>query len=290
MSEFIPIAMSGLSYGAVFALAAVGFLLIYKGTGVINLAQGDLITMAAYVQIWAATLVGLPWPVAVVATLVIMFGAGVVLERVAVAPLRSRNVAVSVVATLGASLVIQAALNFWQGSQPKTVPSPFADVTVDVAGARVQVQQIVLIVVTGLVVAAVVWVFTRTRLGRDLRALAGDRETATLYGVPVKRLSMLSWGLGAALAGLAGILAGPITPVDLVYGYALMFGAFGAVMLGGFGSIVGAAIAAVVLGLGRSLLGFYVLDDYAVLVPYVAIILVIALRPRGLFGRAEERL
>lgn len=290
MSDFVSVAMSGLSYGAVFALAAVGFLIIYKGTGVINLAQGDLITMSAYVMIWSSTLVGMPWFVAVLASFVVMFCSGMLLERVVVAPLRSRNVVVSVVATLGASLVIQAGLNRWQGAQPKVVPSPFSDKTFAVGSATIQVQQVVLIVATVLILLLVLWGFHRTAIGRDLRALASDRETATLYGVPVARLSMASWGLGASLAAVAGVLAGPIAPVDLNYGFALMFGAFGAVMLGGFGSIVGAAIAAAIIGLSRALLGFYILEDYAVLVPHLVIILVIALRPMGLFGRAEERL
>ena len=290
MSDVIPVLMSGLSYGAVFALTAVGFLLIYKGTGVINFAQGDLVTMGAYVLIWSATLVGLPWILAAAATLAIMFLSGVIIERVAVAPLRSRHVAVSVVATLGAALIIQAALIRWQGAQAKTVPSPLANKTLAVGGTHIQIQQVVLIAVTVVIVLGLIWIFQKTALGRDLRALADDRETAALYGVPVARLSMLSWGMAALLAGVGGILAGPISPIDIAFGYSLMFGAFGAAMLGGFGSIAGAAISAGLIGVSRSVLDFYVIHDYAVLVPYVIIIAVIAFRPMGLFGRAEARL
>jgi branched-chain amino acid transport system permease protein len=290
IADFIVLVVAGLTQAAIFTLTAMGFLLIYRGTGVVNFAQGDLITLGAYIAIWASTTLKLPWAGVLLLTVVAMFGVGVLLERTAVAPLRTRSLQVSVVATLGASYIIQTVIVHWQGSVPKNVPSPLANRVVVVFGAHLQWLGLLVIAVAALIVVCLTLVFSRTNLGRNFRAMASDRSTATLYGVPVVRLSMLAWGTAAALAGLAGVLAGPLVPIDVTFGYDLMFGAFGAAMLGGFGSVAGAAVGAVVIGLATSLLGHYFLKDYSTVIPFVLIIVVIAVRPMGFFGRAESRL
>jgi len=291
MSKFVALLASGLAEGAIVALAAVGFLLIYKATGVVNFAQGDLITLGAYIAIWATQDLGFGLLPGYVFTVVFMFGVGVVLERLAYAPLRGRSVHVVVIATLGAALVLRAVIGLWQGTAPKFLESPVEAEVVEVLGANIAYQRVVIIVVTALVVVLTIAVFQWTQFGRELRATAADRETARLYGVPVTRLSMTAFGLSAALAGLAGVLIGPLGSVDLTLGFNIMIAGFAAAILGGFGSIGGVAVGGMAIGMVEQVFGGYVLRDYKATFPFILMILVIAFRPQGLFTRsAGQRL
>ena len=291
MSKFVALLASGLAEGAIVALAAVGFLLIYKATGVINFAQGDLITLGAYVAIWATQDLGFELVPGYLFTLLVMFAVGIALERLAYAPLRGRSVHVVVIATLGAALVLRAFIGLWQGTTPKFLESPVEGEVVELFGANIAYQRIVIIVVTALVVLLTIAVFQWTQFGRELRATAADRETARLYGVPVTRLSMIAFGLSAALAGLAGILIAPLGSVDLTLGFNVMIAGFAAAIFGGFGSIGGVAIGGFAFGMVEQVFGGYVLRDYKATFPFVLMILVIALRPRGVFTRgAGQRL
>jgi branched-chain amino acid transport system permease protein len=285
MSKLVALLASGLAQGAIVALAAIGFLLIYKATGVVNFAQGDLITLGAYVAIWATQDLGLDLVPGYLLTLVVMFGVGMALERFAYAPLRGRSIHVVVIATLGAALVLHALIGLWQGSTPKFLESPVTGEVLELFGANIAYQRLLIIVVTGAVVVLAIAVFQWTQFGRELRATAADRETARLYGVPVIRLSMLAFGLSAALAGLAGILIGPLGSVDLTLGFGVMIGGFAAAILGGFGSIGGVAVGGIAIGMVEQVFGGYVFRDYKATFPFILMILVIAIRPQGLFTR-----
>lgn len=285
MERFVALLASGLAEAAIVSLAALGFLLIYKATGVVNFAQGDMITLGAYLAIWASGDLGLPVVGAYAVAVALMFVIGVVLERVAYAPLRGRSIHVVVISTLGAAIAMRTLLGIWQGSEPKHLRSPASGKVLDVAGAAIAYQRVVIVAVTSVVVAGLLWMFHRTSFGRQLRAVAADREVARLHGIRVNALSMTAFGLSAALAGVAGVLIGPLGSVDLTLGFPSMLAAFAASILGGFGSLSGAVAGAVVIGLVERTLGGYVLQDYAVAFPYVLMILVVALRPQGFFSR-----
>lgn len=292
-AKFLSLTAAGVSQGAVVALAALGFLLVYKATGVVNFAQGDLITLGAYLAIWLSRDVELPIVLAYVGALALMFGIGVVLERVAYAPLRGRSIHVVVIATLGAAIVIRTVLGLWLGASPVALDTPLRGHLWRVGGAAIAYQRIAIVAVTLLVVAALGWLFGRTDFGRQVRALASDREAARMHGVRSARLSMVAFGLSAALAGLAGVLIGPATSsFDLTLGFSVMLGGFAAAILGGFGSLTGVVLGGFLIGIVEHLVGGYVLRDYRGAFPFVLMILVIALRPQGLLpGRAaHERL
>lgn len=291
MQTFVALAFSAAAYGAVLALAALGFLVLYKATGVVNFAHGDLITLGGYIALWFVVDVGTSSTVvAYLAAVLTMFVIGVILERIAYAPLRRRPHLTVLIATLAAALVIRAAISLWQGSTPQRLPSPADQWTVTIAGASIAGQRLLILGVAGVAVAAVLWLFERTSFGRQLRALASDPETAELYGVRSQRVALLSWGLSAALAALAGILIAPLSSLDLNFGFALMIAAFAAAVLGGFGNLWGVLIGAMLVGAIQYLLGGYILKDYAVILPYVAMLAILALRPQGLLGRATARL
>jgi branched-chain amino acid transport system permease protein len=292
-AKFLSLTAAGVSQGAVVALAALGFLLVYKATGVVNFAQGDLITLGAYLAIWLDRDVEAPIMVAYAGALAMMFAIGVVLERVAYAPLRGRSIHVVVIATLGAAIVIRTVLSLWLGASPVALDTPLRGELWKVGGAAIAYQRIAIVVVTLLVVALLGWLFGRTAFGRQVRALASDREAARMQGVRSARLSMVAFGLSAALAGLAGVLIGPATSsFDLTLGFSVMLGGFAAAVIGGFGSLTGVVVGGFVIGLVEQLVGGYLLRDYRGAFPFVLMIVVIALRPQGLLpGRtAHERL
>ena len=295
MSQFVALLASGLATGAIAALAAVGFLVTYKATGVVNFAQGDLITLGAYIAIWTTQKEGMFGLGALglipgyAVTILIMFLIGMGLERVAYAPLRGRSIHVIVITTLGAALVLRAFIGLWQGTTPRFLDSPVRGDVLKIAGANISYQRVVIVVVTAVIVTAMIVLFQFTSFGRQLRATAVDRDTAKLCGVPVNWLSMLAFGLSAALAGLAGILLGPLGSVDLTLGFNFMILGFAAAVLGGFGSIGGVVVGGVAIGLVEHLFGGYIGRDYAAIYPFVLMILVIALRPQGLFTRAAVR-
>jgi branched-chain amino acid transport system permease protein len=147
----------------------------------------------------------------------------------------------------------------------------------------------VIVIFTGIIVVVLIALFQRTQFGRQLRATAADRNTARLCGVPVNMLSMLAFGMSAALAGLAGVLFAPLGAVDLNFGFQVMLLGFAAAVLGGFGSIGGVVAGGIAIGLTEQLFGGYVLSDYKHIFPFVLMLAVIAVRPQGLFGRATAR-
>lgn len=295
MSKFTALLAAGLAEGAIAALAAVGFLITYKATGVVNFAQGGLITFGAYIAIWATQGGGIfGWGQLAlipgyIVTIILMFGVGVLMERLAYAPLRGRSVHTVVIATLGASIVLTAFIGLWRGTTPTYLGSPVSGDLVDIFGAPIDVQRLVIMGVTAVVVVLVILLFQYTQFGRQLRATAADRNTARLCGVPVNLLSMLAFGISAALAGLAGVLFAPLGAVDLNFGFQVMLLGFAAAVLGGFGSIGGVVAGGVAIGLVEQLLGGYILIDYKHIFPFVLMLAVIAVRPQGLFGRATAR-
>lgn len=326
---FVALLGAGLAKGAVVALAALGFLMIMKATGIANFAQGDLITLGAYLGFWATGALGtfnspknglgLSLGIGYLLVLVLMFLIGVAIERVAYAPLskRSHDIHVVVIATLGVAIIIRTLIALWQGTNPRFLQSWFNiggsldDVLffsdgrlvisigfLGIDDAVISAQRIVIMAITALVVLATLWLFGRTHFGRQVRAIAADRETARLYGVPASRLSMLSFGISSLLAGLAGLLIGPLGSFDLTLGFTYMLLGFAAAVLGGFGSLGGTVLGAIMIGLTEELFGGQMLPlllgeeilRYRAALPYVLMLIVIAVKPQGLFGRAGRRL
>jgi branched-chain amino acid transport system permease protein len=288
LARFIGLLASGLSQGAIVALAALGFLLMYKATGVISFAHGDMITLGAYLAIWLIKDFDTPYMLAYIGAIAMMFVVGVALERIAYAPLRGRSIHVVVIATLGVALVVRAIIGIWQGTSPQSLKSPLRGKIWRVGGAAVTQQRVAIVLVTLVVVVVMIWLFNYTQFGRQVRAVADDTETARLQGVAVNRMSMVAFGLATALAGLAGVLIGPTQAVDLNLGFGVMLGGFSAAILGGFGSLGGVVVGGFMIGLTEQLLGGYCARDYKSAYPFVLMILVIAFRPEGLFSRGAH--
>jgi len=291
MDHFIALLFSGVSLGATTALVALGFLLLYRASGVINFAHGDLMTLGTYLAFALATSARLPVLLAYLVALGLMFVAGVGLERVAHAPLRNRPEIVVGIATLGVGIVIRSLLSLWHGSDPKSLPSPVGDRVVRFGDVAIAYQRLLIVVVVTLVLVGLYVLLRRTSFGRQVRAMAADPVAAQLQGVRTRRMAMVSFGLSSAMAGLAGILIAPTMSFDLNYGFAVMMLAFAAAILGGFGSLPGVVVAALLLSVGQQLVGGYLIPNYNSALPFVLLIIGIALRPHGLFtGLSRSRL
>lgn len=285
MSFFVSVLASGIATGAIIALAALSFLLLYKATGVFNFAMGDLMTLAAYLSVWVSGQHAMPVLPGYILAIIILFGVGVVIERIAYAPLRGRPTYVVVISTLGAAMALRAGIGLWQGTLPVQMPSLLGFDSFELFGATISLQRVLIVVVTAVLIVGLLLLFNHTQLGRQVRSVAADRQMAQLNGIRVTHLSMLAFGASAALAGIAGLLVGPLAPVDLNLGFGIMLSAFAAAIIGGFGSLGGVVLGALILGLAQQTLGAYVLRDYKDIYPFLLMIVVIAIRPEGLFTR-----
>jgi branched-chain amino acid transport system permease protein len=283
-SDFVNYLSAAVSEGSITALAALGFLLTYKATGVISFAQGAFISLGAYLAYWASREHGWPVLLACLFSIVVMFAVGVLSERIAYRPLRGRSIHVVVIATFGVSEIVITLINLLFGAEPHGL-DPLVAHGFHIAGAYIPWQRVIIVVVTLLTTAALIVLFERTAFGRQVRAVASDRETAQLYGVPVNRLSIIAFGLAGSLAGLAGVLIAPVGSIDPGFGFLVMLGGFYAAILGGFGSLGGVVVGGFAIGFVQYVIGSYWWRDYQSILPFALILGVLALNPQGLFGR-----
>jgi branched-chain amino acid transport system permease protein len=209
---------------------------------------------------------------------------GVVLERLAYAPLRNRAPETVLLSTLAGGFAIEGIIVLWQGPQLRSLPSLVGFGNHKILGAPVPTHSLLIVTLTVVLVLLLSILFSRTPFGRQVRALAADRDTARLQGIRVNRLSLITFALSSAIAGLAGLLLAPVTALTPDMGFTPMLFAFGAAIIGGFGRLGGVVLGSVLLGLFEELGGGYISSSISEAFPFIVILLVIALRPEGLFG------
>ena len=268
---------------AIYAMLAVGFTLIFGVARVLNLSHGTFYALGAYFTYTYNGLLKLPLFVAALLAIVTVAAFGVAIERVMVRPLRHSGLAVLMI-TLAISLLIEQVLFLTFGSETQNVPSLVSDkVTVfdvDISGQRLLAFGVSVVLISGL------WLFIqRTRLGNAILAVSQDAEGAQYMGININRVFASVMGLSAALAAAAGVLAAPFSKVEPGMGLLPMTKAFSIVILGGLGSIRGSLLAAIVLGFSETLVGYLISSSLTELVSLVVILLVLILRPAGLFGK-----
>ncbi len=284
MDTFITLLFSGLTLGAIYTLVSLGIVVLQKATGVINAAQFGLVALGAYLAFWASTDLGLPLVLASVLAIAILAVIGVVLERLTYAPLRSKPIDSVFLATLAGGFAMVGLIVLWYNADPRGLHSPLGYGTVSILGGTVPKHSLLVLAVSLLAVLGLSLAFNRTSFGRQVRALAADRNTARLYGVAANKLSIAAFALASAMAGLAGVLLGPIAALTPEMGLAPMLFAFGAAIIAGFGRLWGVVGGAMLLGLVEQLAAGYIAPDFRQAYPFVAILLILALRPEGLFG------
>lgn len=286
MERFVQVLVDGLADGSVYAALALALALVYRTTGIVNFAQGEMAMFSAF-AVWGLTRGGVALGLAVPFVIAGSFVAGMALERVAIRPLERRDTLSIVIATFGLSILLNSVAGMIWGTETYAFPSLFGGDVTELLGVHLGVDALA---TAGLliVVLALLWLlFERTRVGLAMRAAAVDPAAATLMGVRVGRTLMLGWGLAAAVGALAGVLVAPDLFLDVHMMAGVLIYALAAVCLGGFDSPFGAVIGGWIVGIAQSLTTAYVDfigTELSVLVPFTVILLVLLVRPQGLFG------
>jgi branched-chain amino acid transport system permease protein len=280
----LTVLIYGAVTSAILAMLAVGFTLIFGVARILNLAHGTFYALGAYCAYSLTAMFKLPLIVAALVSVALVALFGVVMERVLVRPLRQSSLSVLMI-TLMVALTMEQVLFVAFGSQSKNVPA-FVNFPVNVHGVSLDGQRLLALAIAACLIGAL-WLFIqRTRLGSAILAIAQDPEAAQYMGIPANRIFSLVMGLSAALAGAAGVIAGPFLTVRPTMDLTAMITAFSVVIVGGLGSIPGSILAALVIGYSQTFVAFYFNPEWTGTVSLVAILLTLVLRPSGLMGRA----
>lgn len=282
-AQFLQFFFSGLTIGATYALAALGFSIIYNASGVINFAQGEFIMLGGM----AAALMtsqGMPLPLAIAIAVAAAALGGLLVEKLAIEPAKNAEVVTLIIITIGASLFIRGLVQVSLGKGTHALPAFSGDQPIAVLGATLLPQSLWVLCVTLVIVAVLAWFFTRTLQGKAMLATSHNKLAAQLVGINTKAILLASFGLSAALGALGGILIAPITNTSYDVGIMLGLKGFVAATLGGLGSGAGAIVGGLLLGLVEAMTAGYISSSYKDAVPFVLILVVLFFMPRGLFG------
>lgn len=278
--------LTGVTVGATYALAALGFSIIYNASGVINFAQGEFIMLGGMIAAFLASL-GAPLPLAVVGAVAATALIGFIVAKLAIAPAREADVTTLVIITIGVSMILRGGVEATLGKGGRALPPFSGDKPIAIAGAMVSPQSLWVVATTLVVVAALALFFTRTRLGKGILATAYNRLAAELVGVDTRQVLSMSFVLSAALGALGGVLIAPIANASYDAGIMLGLKGFVAAAIGGLGSCVGAVAGGLALGLMESLTAGYVSSAYKDAVAIVVVLAILLVRPSGLLGAAS---
>ncbi|GHC12332.1 MULTISPECIES: branched-chain amino acid ABC transporter permease [Gemmobacter] len=284
MSELLQFLFSGVTVGAVYALVALGFTIIYNASDVVNFAQGEFVMLGGMATVFAHA-AGLPLPLAALVAIVGTAAVGVALNRLAIEPARGAPVVSLIIITIGASIFIRGAAQLVFDKQIHTFPAFSGDDPIRILGATILPQSLWVIAGAVLVFVALWLFFTRTLLGRAVLATSNNRLAAQLVGINTNFVMTLSFALSAGIGALAGVLVTPITLTSYDVGLTLALKGFAAAMLGGMGNPKGALAGGLLLGLLEAMTAGYLSSQYKDAAAFVVILAVLFLMPQGLFGR-----
>lgn len=285
MSEFLQFAFSGLTVGAIYALVALGFTLIYNASDVLNFAQGEFVMLGGMVTVFA-TAAGVPLPLAALLAIAVAVAVGLTLYYLAIAPARGASAVSLIIITIGASILMRGVASIVFDKNFHSL-APFAgNKPIIVGGAALLPQSIIVLIGAGIIVL-VLWLFiTRTLTGKAILATAANRLAARLVGINTGAVVALSFAVSAAIGAVGGVLATPITLTSYDAGTLLALKGIAAAMLGGMGNPLGAVVGGLTVGLLEAFGAGYVSSSYKDAIGFIVILLVLFVMPQGLLGRA----
>jgi branched-chain amino acid transport system permease protein len=283
----VQLLIAGLGIGSIYALVGLGLVLAFKGTGVLNFAQGELVAFGAYVALFLS-LLGLPYWAILIGTLLVSAVFGVLLERTLIRPLMKAPEFTVVVATLAIGLMIKNALRLSWQENIATLNSPLDGLTFRVGQVSINPQYLWIIGCSLAIMGLLAVFFRRTLIGKAMQAVAQNQDAARLMGVRVDRVFPLTFAVSTAVAALAGVLIAPITGIQAEMGAVVIKG-FVAAILGGFNSLPGCVVGALVLGVLETFGGAFFGGTFKDVTAFVLLIAVLLVRPHGIFGGAEAR-
>jgi len=290
MDLILQLLFQGIGIGSVYALVALGFVLIFRATNVVNFAQGEFSMVAAYLMVVFAVDLGWPYWLSFLIALAGMAVFGAIFNLAVYYPLRHRTFLPVIISTIGASIFLANSTLALYGPQPQVLPGWFETQGFQVGPVFLDSQYLLIIFVTMVLVALQYWFFEHTMLGKKMQATSQDKEMASLLGIPVSLMIMLTFVISALLGGIAGILVAPILFVSIQMGGTIALKAFAATIIGGFGDVAGAIIGGLSLGIIETLGAAYVSVPYKDGFAFLVLVLFLIFRPQGIFGeRVAEK-
>ena len=281
--------VSGLATGSLYALTAIGIVLIFRNTRTINLAQGDFSMMGAFIALVVLEHSGGSLLVATLATIVAVTVLAILVERLIMRPIESADWLTLFTATLGVFYILHGVAGWIWGRDTKSFPALFSSAPISIAGTLISQAHLFNMLVAA-VVGGILYVFFRfTKPGIAMRAITEDPVAAQLMGIPVRSIVLLTWAVGGMLAAISGILLAPLVYVSTQMMDGVLVKGYVGAVFGGLYSLPGAVIGSLIIGVAENLAGGYLGAQYKVTIAFVLIVLVLALKPRGLFGGKARR-
>lgn len=276
--------MNGLSFGAIYAMVAVGLTIVFGILEVVNFAQGEFYMLGAYLT-YLVILAQLPYPIAILVAVAGMAVIGLLVERFAIRPLIGKAWQLPILSTLGISIITQnGAILLWTPN-PRTIIVETASRSLDVLGVVITYQRLLIILLAVVVFTALHYFVQKTKTGKAMRAVSQNKEACQILGIDVARISTIAFALGAGLSGLGGAVVAPVMAIHPVMGILVVIKCFAAVIMGGFGNIHGTILAAFILAIVESFAVAYVSLQYKDMFAFIVMIAILLFRPHGLFGR-----
>ncbi|MSP96984.1 MAG: branched-chain amino acid ABC transporter permease [Betaproteobacteria bacterium] len=290
MNQVLQLLLAGVAQGCVYALVALGFVLIYKATETVNFAEGDLMMLGGFFALTSSVILGWPYWATILFAVVAMAAVGMLIERLVLRPVLGQPAFTVLMITIGVGYVLRGVVTMipgW-GTDTYTLPTPFSKETFKVGEVIFAVHQLAVIGMTAAMVVVLYLFFRFSKLGVAMQATSQNQLAAAYMGIPVRRVNMMIWGLSAGVAAFAGILLAPVTFVHSNMGF-IGLKAFPAAVVGGFGSVPGAIVGGLVIGLVEAFAGRYLPEGFKDVAAYVVVLAVLMLKPSGIFGETARK-
>ncbi len=286
--ELLQLIVGGVAQGCVYGLVALGFVLIYKATEMVNFAQGDLMMLGACVALTFIGTMGLNYWLGFLVAALCMAVFGYLLDAVVLRRIIGQPQFAVVILTISLGFLFRAAAGFIWGHEPQSFETPFTNRIINAGGVILPLESISMIVGTVLLAVLLYFFFNYTRIGNAMQAASQNQLAAYYMGIPVKRINSLIWAPSAIVATIAGVLLSPVSLIDPSIGF-LGIKAFAAAVVGGFGSLIGTVLGGLIVGISETLAGRYLPPGFKEIVAYLIMLIVLMVRPQGLFTTMQRK-
>jgi branched-chain amino acid transport system permease protein len=288
MDQFLQQLFNGVMIGGIYALMGIGLTLIFGVMNVVNFAHGEFYTFGAYMLYTLFTIIGIPYILALILMVIILAVFGFVVERLLLRPIRFQPIDVNMLVLIGLSIFMANMVQVIWGPRPLDTGLPFPLIGINVGPITLTPIRVFVLLIAVLIIVGTNLFLMHTKQGKATRATFQDRDAAALMGINVDRINMLTFGFGAAVAGIAGGLLGPIFQLFPTMGTTTTAKSFAVVITGGLGSLPGAVIAGLLLGISESLGAAYLSSAYRDSIAFILIIIVLVIKPTGILGKTRR--
>ncbi len=285
---FFQVMLSGIAAGSIYALVALGFVLIFKSTDVVNFAQGEMVMLGAYLGVTFFTILKLPFLVVFIIVLGTSSFFGMLVERVACRPLMKQSVLTVIIATIAVGIMMKSGARLIWGPELWPFPAIMSRKPLQIGSALITPESLGVIAISVAAMAVFYLFFKYSKMGKAMRACSQNQDASALMGVNVRGIFSLAWGISCSLAALGGILLAPLQAPSPTMGL-IAIPAFAAAIIGGFESLPGAVIGGFLVGIIQNLSGFYISSVLKDIIAFLLLIGILMVKPSGLFGKALRK-